>query len=109
MSTIQIAQALEELSKDINRESFLFDLLSIYNFPKASITRLQKGDGNLSKNEGEYHSKNKFFFKIPGPSGPGPSLRAGQPSYSKKIQGGGIYVIFCSKFKDFINKGKIPA
>ena len=63
MSTIQIAQALEELTKDINRESFLFDLLSIYDFPKASITRLQKGDGNLSKNEGEYLSKNKFLFK----------------------------------------------
>lgn len=63
MDTSQIEKALKDLTNNIDRESFLFDLLSIYDFPKASITRLKKGDGNLSKNQGEYLSKNKFLFK----------------------------------------------
>jgi hypothetical protein len=62
MNTTQLEKSIKDLTNNINRESFLFDLLSIYDFPKATITRLKKGDGNLSKNEGEYLSKNKFFF-----------------------------------------------
>ena len=64
MDSSQIEKALKDLTNNIDQESFLFDLLSIYDFPKASITRLKKGDGNLSKNEGEYLSKNKFLFKV---------------------------------------------
>ena len=63
MVTSQIEKALKDLINNIDQDRFLFDLLKIYEFPKASITRLEKGDGNLSKNEGEYLSKNKFLFK----------------------------------------------
>lgn len=63
MKSYEIEKALKNLTTHITPEYFLFDLLSIYDFPKASITRLKKGDGNLSKNEGEFLSKNKFFFK----------------------------------------------
>ena len=63
MDITKLEKALKDLTNNIDRESFLFDLLSIYDFPKASITRLKKGDGNLSKNQGEYLSKNKFLFK----------------------------------------------
>ena len=63
MNTTKIEKSIKDLTNNINPESFLFDLLSIYDFPKATITRLKKGDGNLSKNEGEYLAKNKFFFK----------------------------------------------
>lgn len=58
-----IEKKLKDLLRSINHKSFLFDLLSIYDFPKAFIERLKKGDGNLSKNEGEYLSKRKFLFK----------------------------------------------
>tara|TARA_B110000027_G_C16119533_1_gene302048 strand:+ start:305 stop:2953 length:2649 start_codon:yes stop_codon:yes gene_type:complete len=63
MKSSEIEKALKNLTTHITPESFLFELLSIYDFPKASITRLKKGDGNLSKNEGEFLSKNKFLFK----------------------------------------------
>ena len=63
MDSEQIEKALKDLTNNIDQDRFLFDLLKIYEFPKASITRLEKGDGNLSKNEGEYLSKNKFLFK----------------------------------------------
>ena len=64
MDSSQIEKSLKDLTNNIDQESFLFNLLSIYDFPKATITRLKKGDGNLSKNEGEYLSKNKFLFKV---------------------------------------------
>ncbi|MDC1173183.1 hypothetical protein OAT33_01290 [Methylophilaceae bacterium] len=58
MDTSQIEKALKDLTNNIDQDRFLFDLLKLYEFPKASITRLEKGDGNLSKNQGEYLSKN---------------------------------------------------
>ena len=60
---MQIEKKLKELSTNIDQESFIFDLLEIYDFPKATITLLKKGDRNLSKNEGEYLLKHKFLFK----------------------------------------------
>lgn len=58
-----INKSLLNLTSNIDKESFLFDLLEIYDFPKATITLLKKGDRNLSKNEGEYFLKHKFLFK----------------------------------------------
>ncbi len=42
---------------------FIFDLLLAYGQPKASITRLKKGDYNLAENRGELLWKKKVFFK----------------------------------------------
>ena len=49
-----VNKSLLNLTSNIDQETFLFDLLEIYDFPKATITLLKKGDRNLSKNEGEY-------------------------------------------------------
>ncbi len=49
--------------KNFNRESFIYDLLLAYGLPKASITRLQKGNLNLSTTKGEISWKKKLFFK----------------------------------------------
>ena len=46
-----------------NKEIFIYQLLLAYGLPKASITRLQKGNLNLSKIEGEISWKKKLFFK----------------------------------------------
>jgi len=40
----QIENKLKDLTSQINHESFLFDLLTIYDFPKATLFRLKKGD-----------------------------------------------------------------
>lgn len=44
-------------------EDFIFELLSCYGVPRASISRLQKGTYNLSKNTDEILWKNKLCFK----------------------------------------------
>ena len=48
---------------NFSKDTFIYDLLLAYNLPKATITRLQKGTANLSKNEGEVSLKKKLFFK----------------------------------------------
>ncbi|MGD9929560.1 MAG: class I SAM-dependent DNA methyltransferase [Mangrovibacterium sp.] len=63
MNSAQIEQNLQKLVKSFTPETFLYDLLLAYGLPKASITRLQKGNLNLSKNEGEISWKKKVFFK----------------------------------------------
>lgn len=63
MNKTQIEKNLDELVKSIDKENFIFDLLIAYGISKTSITRLKKGDFNLSKVEGEVLYKKKVFFK----------------------------------------------
>lgn len=63
MNISQIENNLHNLIKSFSKETFIYDLLLAYGLPKASITRLQKGNLNLSKNEGEISWKKKLLFK----------------------------------------------
>ena len=63
MNITQIEKNLGKLIKNLNEETFIYDLLLAYNLPKATITRLQKGTANLSKLVGEVSLKKKLFFK----------------------------------------------
>lgn len=63
MNKTQIEKSLDELVKSIDNENFIYDLLTAYGISKTSITRLKKGDFNLSKVEGEVLYKKKVFFK----------------------------------------------
>lgn len=63
MNINQIEKNLSKLIKNLNEETFIYDLLLAYNLPKATITRLQKGSANLSKVDGEVSLKKKLFFK----------------------------------------------
>lgn len=63
MNIAQIEKNLQKLMKTFNKKSFIYELLLAYGSPKASITRLQKGNLNLSKNEGEIIWKKKLSFK----------------------------------------------
>ncbi len=63
MNIAQIEINLKKLITKIKKDTFIFDLLLAYGLPKASITRLQKGNLNLSKTEGEISWKKKLFFK----------------------------------------------
>jgi hypothetical protein len=54
---------IQSLVANLSEQSFIYDLLLAYDQPKSSITRLQKGDYNLSKNQGEILWKKKLFFK----------------------------------------------
>ena len=63
MDLQKIESKLQALLKNLNQDSFIYDLLLAYGLPKASVTRLQKGDYNLSKVQGEILWKKKLFFK----------------------------------------------
>lgn len=63
MNIAQIENNLQQLLKSFNKDTFIYDLLLAYGFPKASITRLQKGGLNLSKVPDEIDWKKKLFFK----------------------------------------------
>jgi len=63
MNIAQIEINLQKLITTFNKESFIYDLLLAYGLPKASITRLKKGNLNLSKIEGEISWKKKLYFK----------------------------------------------
>jgi len=63
MNIAQIESNLQNLIANYTQETFIYELLLAYGLPKASITRLQKGNLNLSKIEGEVSWKGKVFFK----------------------------------------------
>jgi|26BtaG_2_1085354.scaffolds.fasta_scaffold00606_3 type I restriction-modification system DNA methylase subunit len=63
MNASQIEKNVTSLVKNFNKEEFVFDLLQAYGISKTSITRLKKGDFNLSKIEGEVLYKSKMLFK----------------------------------------------
>lgn len=63
MNVSHIEKKLNDLVENFNKEEFIFDLLLAYGISKTSITRLKKGDFNLSKVEGEVLYKSKLFFK----------------------------------------------
>ncbi|MCO6162219.1 DNA methyltransferase [Flavobacterium sp. NRK F7] len=63
MNKSQIEKNLDELVKSIDKENFIYDLLMAYGISKTSVTRLKKGDFNLSKVEGEVLYKKKVLFK----------------------------------------------
>lgn len=63
MNIAQVEQNLQSLIKSHSKDTFIYDLLLAYGLPKASVTRLQKGNLNLSKEEGVVSWKKKVLFK----------------------------------------------
>lgn len=63
MNASQIEKNVIAIVEKFNKEEFVFDLLKAYGISKTSITRLKKGDFNLSKVEGEVLYKSKMLFK----------------------------------------------
>jgi hypothetical protein len=49
--------------KSPNKGTWIYDFLLAYGLPKSSIARLQKGNQNLSKTDGEISWKKKLLFR----------------------------------------------
>lgn len=64
MKSIEIKQNVQNLIDNFSKDEFVFDLLVAYGISKTSVTRLKKGDYNLSKVDGEILYKKKIFFKV---------------------------------------------
>lgn len=63
MNSKEIEHNINQIFENFSKEEFIFDLLMAYGISKTSITRLRKGDYNLSKIKGEILYKKKVFFK----------------------------------------------
>lgn len=63
MTIAQIENNLQELVKAFSLDSFVFDLLLAYGSPKATITRLKRGELNQLETKGELLSRKNLFFK----------------------------------------------
>lgn len=64
MKSIEIKNNAQNLIDNFSKEEFVFDLLVAYGISKTSVTRLKKGDYNLSKVDGELLYKKKIFYKV---------------------------------------------
>lgn len=64
MSSHEIEQRVKNIIINFSEEEFIYDLLLAYGIAKASVTRLKKGDFNLSKVPDELLYKRKVFFKV---------------------------------------------
>jgi hypothetical protein len=60
----EIKYNVQGLIDNFSKDEFVFDLLVAYGISKTSVTRLKKGDYNLSKVDGEILYKKKIFFKV---------------------------------------------
>ena len=64
MNSKEIQNNVQLICDNFSKEEFVYDLLMAYGISKTSITRLKKGDFNLSKIDGEILYKQKIFFKV---------------------------------------------
>lgn len=64
MKSTEIKHNVQNLIDKFSKEEFIFDLLVAYGISKTSVTRLKKGDYNLSKVDGELLYKKKIFYKV---------------------------------------------
>ncbi len=64
MNSTEIKNNVQNLIDNFSKDEFVFDLLVAYGISKTSVTRLKKGDYNLSKVDGEILYKKKVFFKV---------------------------------------------
>lgn len=64
MKSTEIKNNVQNLIDNFSKDEFVFDLLVAYGISKTSVTRLKKGDYNLSKVDGELLYKKKIFFKV---------------------------------------------
>lgn len=63
MTSKEIELNLAQITEKLNPEEFIYDFLLAFGISKTSISRLKKGDFNMSKVEGEILYKGKIFFK----------------------------------------------
>lgn len=63
MAITEIEDRISDIINQNDKDQFIYDFLSVYDFPKATITKLRKGTNNLAKGPGEVYLKNRLYFK----------------------------------------------
>ncbi|MCK5726745.1 MAG: hypothetical protein KAH22_07980 [Thiotrichaceae bacterium] len=52
MDLNKLEQDIAKITKHLDKDEFIYELLLAYDFPKATITRLKKGTLNKAENKG---------------------------------------------------------
>ncbi|WP_087908180.1 class I SAM-dependent DNA methyltransferase [Limosilactobacillus fermentum] len=63
MAITEIEDRITDIINRNNRDEFIYDFLSVYDFPKATITKLRKGTNNLAKEPGAVYLKNRLYYQ----------------------------------------------
>ena len=63
MAITEIEDRITDIINEDNRDEFIYDFLSVYDFPKATITKLRKGANNLAKEPGAVYLKNRLYYQ----------------------------------------------
>ena len=51
INSVTLQENLENLSQNFSKQSFIFDLLSVYELPKSTVSLLSKNPSRLSGKE----------------------------------------------------------
>lgn len=62
INLVTLQENLENLSQNLSKQSFIFDLLAVYELPKSTISLLSKNPSKLSGKEDQIILKNKVLF-----------------------------------------------
>lgn len=62
MAITEIEDQIFKIVDKKNYDNFIYDFLSVYDIPKATITKLKKGINNLSDVAGEVYLKISFII-----------------------------------------------
>lgn len=63
MAITEIEDKISKIIDNNDHSTFIYDFLSVYDIPKATITKLRKGTNNLSDINDEVYLKNKLYYK----------------------------------------------
>ena len=64
MAITEIEDKISKIIDNDDHDNFIYDFLSVYDIPKATITKLKNGINNLANVTGEIYLKNKLYYKI---------------------------------------------
>ncbi|MCP9329106.1 DNA methyltransferase [Liquorilactobacillus satsumensis] len=63
MAITEYEDQIQEIVSKPDHSEFIYDFLSVYDIPRATVTKLRKGMNNLAKEAGAVYLKNKLYFR----------------------------------------------
>ena len=58
---LEFEDRLQSIVENLNESNFIYEFLSLYGLPKATISKLKQGTSNLSNLENVKYLKNKIY------------------------------------------------
>lgn len=94
---LELEDRLQNIVENLNESEFIYEFLSLYGLPKATISKLKQSTSNLSNLENVKHLKNKIYFAV---SSHGKTLEAFASVAEELGANDSIRFIFVTDFKN---------